>query len=310
MGSTAAQDAAFLAAMKTWVALQGVAGPAGPAGPVGPVGATGATGLQGPAGLQGPVGPAGPQGPPGPQGAPGDGSGTTSAWTPVPTDSVISLNGNSFVAECGPNTKAIQQDGSTFHFEMIPGNAWQTDTDNGSDGERCELDGYKKTGSTWWIAGSYYWDPGPTPTSDWLFFHQMHFSGSASTPDVFALAIPKAKNQIQWLLMPTNNVLFTTPLVQGQWFNVVHQIVMGANGAINAWLNGKQVVAYTGAVGAAGQLVYPKIGIYRAQDGVYPSTTRVPESLGLRWANFKAGSASLASLITAPDPVPAIVPWP
>lgn len=93
--STAADDAAFLSALKTWVAKQGVVGPAGP---VGPKGATGATGPAGPQGIQGIPGPAGPQGPigpagpTGPQGPPGPSGGTV----PPPVVSCPAANGQTW----------------------------------------------------------------------------------------------------------------------------------------------------------------------------------------------------------------------
>lgn len=65
MASTAAQDATFLAALKTWIALQGVAGATGPTGPTGGTGTsiTGPPGKTGAAGVAGPTGPTGPTGP-------------------------------------------------------------------------------------------------------------------------------------------------------------------------------------------------------------------------------------------------------
>jgi hypothetical protein len=81
--STAADDAAFMSALKTWMAKQGVAGVPGPTGPKG---ATGNTGPAGPQGIPGPTGPAGPIGPVGPQGPPGS-SGTTPPPPPPPPPS-------------------------------------------------------------------------------------------------------------------------------------------------------------------------------------------------------------------------------
>src|ERR1700736_3184717 len=87
-------------------------------------------------------------------------------WKAVTAYAKVTINGNEFEAECGPNTQAIQQIGRVIHFQMIPGNSWAEDS---SDSERAELDGFKQKttpGTPYWAAWSLYLEPGTWSTSD------------------------------------------------------------------------------------------------------------------------------------------------
>jgi hypothetical protein len=228
-----------------------------------------------------------------------------SSWLTVPNASKITISGNEYEAESGADGKAIQRDGEVIHFQMIPGNAWLPE-DAGSDGERAELDGYKRPlafGSPYWLAGSFYWDPGPVSTSDWLAFLQLH--------SLFSLMARKGRGTMEWILQAPSGrpPLYSRPLTQGKWYNVVLQVTMDpANGNLRSWLDGEEVVNYKGAVGVHGGHGYPKIGIYRGK--LASNGKPVTESLGLRWANFKAGTTDLSPLISRPDPIPPTSPWP
>ncbi len=97
------------------------------------------------------------------------------------------------------------------------------------------------------------------------------------------------------------------PVDSGIWYNFVEKYVVGQNGSMASWVNGKQVVDFSGSVGPGGSY-YPKLGIYRGNQTA--AGTAVVESVGVRYANFKFGTANLSSLINTPEPLPPLVPWP
>lgn len=190
--SSATDDSTYLAALKKWVALQGVTGPQGLSGAQGPAGSQGpqgiqgvpgATGPQGPVGAQGPVGPMGPQGPVGPAGGttvtpppppPPPPPTTSILWTPVPamgnnwtTASQWTFGANKYWPENAQKTYDLQVSSNTTapiaRFEVRPNELWPS-ADGGNDTERSEGDGSANTkypkGTNTWTAYSFMLEPG------------------------------------------------------------------------------------------------------------------------------------------------------
>jgi hypothetical protein len=220
-------------------------------------------------------------------------------WKAVTPYAKVMINGNEFEAECGPNTQAIQQIGRVIHFQIIPGNSWAEDS---SDSERAELDGYKQKatpGRPYWAAWSLYIESGTWSTSDWLVLEQM--------PGLWGHIIQKGAHSISFFLDKVPNPIARVPVEAGVWYNFVEKYVVGPNGSVGSWVNGKQVANFTGSVGAGGAY-YPKLGVYRGNQTAMGGV--VVESIGVRYANFKFGTGDLSALINNPDPLPASVPWP
>jgi hypothetical protein len=173
---------------------------------------------------------------------------------------------------------------------MIPGNKWYNDA---ADVERTELDGYKQTfeaGATYWVSYSLYIEPGPRLTSDWMALGQIpglmgHMFKNSIMSWVF-----QGKTFHSEIVRPEQNYQFAEKIV-----------VDPVNGYYGAWFNGRQVVDYHGRVGDAGKKYYYKIGIYRGT---------AQETMTVRYANFKFGTADLSPLIANPDPPPQLLPWP
>ena len=93
---------------------------------------------------------------------------------------------------------------------------------------------------------------------------------------------------------------------QGVRYNFVEKYVVGPNGSVASWVNGKQAANYIGRIGSGGPY-YPKLGIYRGNRTA--ADAPVTESIS-RYANFKFGTADLSALIANPDPLRASVSWP
>jgi hypothetical protein len=220
-------------------------------------------------------------------------------WSTFKPYDKVKLGGNEFEAECGPSGAAIQQLGQVIRFQMIPGNKWAEDS---PDSERTELDGYRQRiapGTPYWAAWSVYIEPGPWSTSDWLVLGQM--------PGLWGHIIQKGTHAMSFFLAKVAAPLARLPVDSGVWYNFVEKYVVGPNGSMAAWVNGKQVANFSGAVGPGGSY-YPKLGIYRGNQTA--AGTPVAESINVRYANFKFGTADLSALIVNPEPLPATVPSP
>jgi hypothetical protein len=224
--------------------------------------------------------------------SPSPASASANGWEPIATGDYTVVNGNTYLAEAGPRRDALQRHESpdVVRFHMIPGNAWPDET---SDGERTELDGYKQpfeAGKTYWVAYWLYIEPGSAFTSDWIILGQV--------PGLSGHILKKTI--MDW---HSDNKKFHSETIRaGQNYQFVEKIIVDpVNGYYGAWFNGKQIIDYKGHFGDAGKKYYYKIGVYRA---------RAPETMTVRYANFKFGTADLSSLIASPDPPPPLLPWP
>ncbi len=214
--------------------------------------------------------------------------GAADPWHGIPVDEYITVNGNIFQAECGPNSESISrsENPDVVRFQMIAGNRWYNDMASGD--ERTELDGYKQTfqvGVPYWTAYGLYIEPGSRLTSDWIALGQI--------PGLMGHIV---KNMIMtW--SAANKTLHNERISQGVTYQFVEKIIIDpVNGYYGSWFNGKQVVDYHGPLGGAGKTYYPKFGIYRGA---------APETMAVRYANYKFGTADLSGLIANPDPTPA-----
>jgi len=214
-------------------------------------------------------------------------------WSAVAVDQYITINGNIFQAECGPKAESIQRTDSqnVVRFQMIAGNRWYNDEAGGD--ERTELDGYKQSfqvGVPHWTAYTLHIEPGPRLTADWIVLGQI--------PGLMGHFV---KNMIMtW--SAANKTFHSERIAQGVNYQFVEKIIIDpVNGYYGSWFNGKQVVDYHGPFGAAGKTYYLKFGIYRGA---------TPETMTVRYANYKFGTADLSGLIANPDPIPALIPWP
>jgi hypothetical protein len=214
-----------------------------------------------------------------------------STWHAVAVDEYITVNGNIFQAECGPKPESIQRIDTpdVVRFQMIAGNRWYNDTGD----ERTELDGYRQpfqVGKPYWAAYALYIEPGSRMTADWIALGQI--------PGLMGHFV---KNMIMtWSAAGKN--FHSERIEQGISYQFVEKFIVDpVNGYYGSWFNGKQVVDYHGPFGAVGKTYYPKFGIYRGA---------APETMTVRYANYKFGTAGLSELIANPDPVPAMLPWP
>jgi hypothetical protein len=213
---------------------------------------------------------------------------STGTWQRISVDEYITVNGNIFQAECGPNSESIQRSDNpdVVRFQMVGGNRWYNDIASGD--ERTELDGYKQSfqvGVPYWTAYGIYVEPGSRLTADWIVLGQI--------PGLMGHFV---KNMIMtW--SAANKSLHSERIAPGLNYRFVEKIIIDpVNGYYGSWFNGKQVVDYHGPMGGAGKTYYPKFGIYRGA---------APETMTVRYANYKFGTADLSGLIDNPDPMPA-----
>lgn len=216
-----------------------------------------------------------------------------STWHSVAVDEYITINGNIFQAECGPKPESIQRTDApdVVRFQMIAGNRWYNDVASGD--ERTELDGYKQSfqvGVPYWASYTLHIEPGSRLTADWIVLGQI--------PGLMGHFV---KNMIMtW--SAANKTFHSERINQGVNYQFVEKFIVDpVNGYYGSWFNGKQAVDHHGPFGGAGKTYYPKFGIYRGA---------APETMTVRYANYKFGTSDLSGLIANPDAIPAMLPWP
>jgi len=209
---------------------------------------------------------------------------TPSSWTNVPNGAKVTLFGAEYEAECGPN--AIFRNENAIKFILNRGDpGWPEDVSAGSDGHRCELDGYKQTilsGQSFWGAGAFYIDAGPFTTSSWLAIQQHHAA--------YNFMVNRNSRALYCGLSGGARLGFI-PFVYGRRYHFVNNIISGANGMIRTWIDGRLVVNFSGAVVPNR---YLKIGIYRDKTAT--------DTMILRYDNLEFGTADLSSRVTSPLP--------
>ena len=200
-------------------------------------------------------------------------------------------------------------------FEVRSGDVWSGDVGNSK--ERAEL----YTNATkfsfnqdYWGAWSFNLDFGDDITGNSLFiigqFHQTPDAGDATISPMFDVSLATSSastlqvrtrtSQVDPIVAsPTPTTHYTTPIDRFTWHDVVMRINFDpadpGTGLLDFYLNGTQVVAYTGPIGYVDAVgPYFKWGIY---SGTASYTRKV------KYANMQWGTASLASVVASPEAI-------
>lgn len=234
-------------------------------------------------------------------------------WTALPNGCTTTINSVVYEAQCGENAAALQiSNGGVYRFSMLPGNLWPSDDPN--DSERTELSGWRgqaRENKAIWASWSLFYEPGPWSTSDWCVLRQV-YARFLFTGGPWSLLLLKPGGVLHWHGAVADDAgglgrsRYNLPMPQGEWLNFVETYKFdpgGANGYWKAWLNGKQVLEFRGAVGLKGATShYPKFGIYRGRK--QKSGAPVPEIVSVRFANMRFTTRDLSDLIAQPDALP------
>ena len=231
---------------------------------------------------------------------------------------------NVFGFESGPYqygaTGQIQagQNGNMLRFNMYANNCGPDDDcqlGNYGGSERVELDGSTGAGGNAqvatatdiWTSYAVCLEPGAPLTSNWFFNGQVHQTvnpaGGGSPPFFFNTKIGEYG---EFAGVTDGNQGYTTfyeyKRPRGIWEQIVMQLNFDPTGVVgkyNVWLNGTQVVAYSGVTGqvpvSGTQNYYWKFGVYRGS---------APEYEAVRYANETFSTSSLMSKVATPDPIP------
>jgi hypothetical protein len=228
-------------------------------------------------------------------------------WKPIagPKD-VVSIRGNAYDQESAGQPWSIQRAANTVgdvtRFELRYNDRWVEDTFPGENPERTQLDGYRQVtpeGSEAWAAFSFFVEPGPFFRSAWTVIGQIHNQKGSAIP-------LNIQFNSEFLRIHTSRQVdgapavaathFSRKIARGEWHRVVLRFREGVAGELDFWLNGEQVVKYSGPIGSAGDTSYWKFGIYRG-----PGPISAP--LAIQFANMEVGPASLAARIRNPLPI-------
>jgi hypothetical protein len=225
-------------------------------------------------------------------------------WAPVLDQNArITIRGIQYAPEFAAHDwslrRATSASSDITRFEVRPGDEWSEDHDSGETKERSEFDGYKQRfahGTDVWGAYSLFIEQGAEYRSDWNAINQMH----GSKLRAFHVHFKEGKLIIYSERPgPGSGVEITPryngPLSRNTWHNVVFHLREGAsdNGRLEFWIDGKKILDFTGAIGAAGNQAYWKFGIYR---GYGPIAT----PFAIQFANMEVSATDLTERIVSP----------
>lgn len=227
----------------------------------------------------------------------------------------VALNGKKYFIESSMKPYAAQLSTNTatpiFRGEVRNGELW-SGADGGNDTERAELDGtptiYPK-GTEFWFGYQFIIEPGadqiattggaPGSPLAWGAVGQIHGNGKqAAVPWQLSIVGDKLSVRTQQgAQVEKIHWTDTAKLVRDKIYSVVVKIkITGATtSTMTCWINGVQVANSTGlTIGGADAGNYVKAGIYRGWQGDgYPP-------LAVQIANIEHGTGSLLSRVTNP----------
>lgn len=216
-----------------------------------------------------------------------------------------------------PHACQLSADGGILRMELRVHDHWEGDVEKKAGVERTMIQAVPNIGSPIsaalplatdiWRAFSFLLEPGPAITAtgpgyDWLILADIHSNYAAS----HATAVP-----IQFELSPGDyftvrthgTVLHMTPpdsgglvyrspgsIARGRWHDVVMRVNMDprnitGRGGADVFLDGQQVLAYTGPLGFDNDLPYHQFQIYRPDPGTAASGN---ETIAIQFANSES----------------------
>jgi hypothetical protein len=224
-------------------------------------------------------------------------------WQPVDLNEDMPIRGIKYVPESAGQdwsiSRAVNTTADVLRFEVREGDHWAEDSSSDGNKERSELDGYRqrwKDDDNIWGAYSFFIEPGRPYRSSWTGISQLH--GDKVLPfhvhfENEALAIfteyqaPGSR--------PSSTSQYAGKILRAKWHNVVFHVRQGppGQGRLEFWLDGKKLVDFSGGIGATGNQIYWKYGIYR---GYGPIAT----TFAVQFANMEIGTTDLAARIVNP----------
>jgi len=200
----------------------------------------------------------------------------------------IDIDGSLYTVQTAGHPWSLQlNEPRVLRFELRQGDVWRQDA---PVKERTEIAGTKvyDPGDTIRLRYVMRVAPGPENKSEWLQIGQFHDIDEVS-PAQFAIELVGEHLAVHLRAsMPDGTVedwfAFTDdePIVRGRDYTIEAALRMpgGEEGSVDVWVNGEQVLDYTGYIGYGGG-VYWKQGIYRAAS---------PETLVIEYRDISVGN--------------------
>ncbi len=186
----------------------------------------------------------------------------------------FNVGGQSVQAENANKSWSLTQlNSNTLRFSVHSGDHWTSGSYNDSPSERSEIQfaPLYSAGTQINVSETITVQPGPVNTASWCDLNQLHATTNVSpTYSPFVIGLDQSDRLCVVLQSPgqtQNNLVYKSPnpVVRGQPMNLISQVSMGPTGGgfVRVWLNGTQIVNFTGAVGATNSQYYWKLGVYR-----------------------------------------------
>jgi hypothetical protein len=217
-------------------------------------------------------------------------------------------------------------DGKLLRLELRAGDQWVYDVSASPAAERTMVQaGFAKSdvlplsSEVWW-GFSFFVEPGPQisapqPGYDWVIFADIH--SEYTTTQAKAVPIQFELRAGDILCVQTHGDFFPegwhfayrspAPLIRGRWHDMVVHVCMdptykSGRGGGEAWLDGQNIVSYSGPLGFSGDLPYAQFQVYRSN----PDPKSVAhETVAVRFANHEIlTNGNLARRIRRPGRIP------
>jgi hypothetical protein len=164
-----------------------------------------------------------------------------------------------------------QLDDYTLRFEVRQNDRYSSDP---ADSNRSEVVFYhgdfRPAGRELELSETITVQPGPVSTASWMNLCQLHAEAN-SPPSPFYIELKTDTDKLQVIAQsPTDGwiqaYLAPKPIVRGKPMNLIYRVKMSPNddsGYIRVWLDGEQIVDWSGRCGAMSGGYYWKLGAYR-----------------------------------------------
>jgi hypothetical protein len=198
--------------------------------------------------------------------------------------------------------------GSTMRFEVRRGDQPSFDS---SSVERSEITSGKEIefGKTYTLSYKFLIEPGAKLTSKWMLLGQVHHRndpGESGGSPPFGIevngetmrVIARSGTEAIRKSNPDAKTLWKddAPLQRGKWYDMKFELEFDpfGKGLVNMWIDGKQELAYTGALGYNDKEGgYLKMGIYRKA---------APETVAVKYDSVEMIQGTRADITPAPTP--------
>lgn len=234
-------------------------------------------------------------------------------WQPTTYDNdTFNLDGYAFYVSA-EYQRSFDYDPATgiFRFQVQDGDRFSsTRFTDVAGSERSEISMSQRQsisgeGTHFHATWQFMIEPGPENTASWLVMGQLHSGMNKSGPFEVGL---RGDDQISFMVRNDSGereVQLPTDITRGVWHTIEVDVDLGTGGHAVAWLDGQQVLNYSGQVGYSNQTTtHWNMGIYRnSPPGTGEAIAVNVKGLDMEWGN-DGHNLTPGGVVEPPPPPP------